>query len=62
VGWTAQPRGQSCGHDDFHPCGFQVKALTPREQLAALLARADVILDGTRPWDIQVHEPRTFSA
>ncbi len=29
-----------------------------RDRLAALLARADVVLDGDRPWDIRVNDPR----
>ncbi len=33
-----------------------------RAALAELLARADVKLDGTRPWDIQVRDPRACRA
>ena len=29
-----------------------------RSRLATLLARADVALDGTRPWDIRIHDER----
>lgn len=35
-------------------------ALSARDQLSALLMRADVILDGTRPWDIHVRDPRMY--
>jgi cyclopropane-fatty-acyl-phospholipid synthase len=31
-----------------------------RDQLATLLARADVTLDGTRSWDISVRDPRMY--
>ncbi len=34
--------------------------LHPPAALAALLARADVQFNGTRPWDIQVHRPRLY--
>jgi cyclopropane-fatty-acyl-phospholipid synthase len=31
-----------------------------RERLESLLETADIRLDGSRPWDIQVHDPRFF--
>jgi len=33
---------------------------TLREEAARLLARADVQLDGDRPWDLEVHDERVF--
>src|SRR5262245_47491156 len=33
-----------------------------RAALAALLARADVMLDGTRPWDVCVNDARAYRA
>jgi cyclopropane-fatty-acyl-phospholipid synthase len=30
-------------------------------RVAALLARADVAIDGGRPWDLQVHDPRLYA-
>ena len=44
---SSQDRG-SCRPD---PC---------RRRVEALLAEADVRIDGSRPWDIQVHDPRFF--
>jgi hypothetical protein len=32
-----------------------------RTRVAALLAEADVRLDGSRPWDLQVRDPRLFA-
>ena len=32
-----------------------------RDRVAALLARAEVTLDGDQPWDLQVHDPRFFA-
>lgn len=34
--------------------------LAPPAVLRALLARADVQFNGTRPWDLQVHRPRLY--
>ena len=31
-----------------------------RDRLARRLERADIVLDGTRPWDPVVHEPRLY--
>jgi cyclopropane-fatty-acyl-phospholipid synthase len=33
---------------------------TPPRWLSRLLARADVRINGTRPWDVQVHHPRLY--
>lgn len=32
-----------------------------RQRVAALLARAQVQVDGDQPWDLQVHDPRVFA-
>ena len=32
-----------------------------RTRVAALLARAEVQLDGAMPWDLQIHDPRVFA-
>ncbi len=32
-----------------------------RDRLERLLARADVAIDGSRPWDLQVHRPELFA-
>lgn len=32
-----------------------------RHRLEALLGEADVRIDGTRPWDMQIHDPQLFS-
>ena len=32
-----------------------------REKAQALLAHADVRIDGDRPWDLQVHDERVFA-
>ena len=31
------------------------------QRVAGLLAKADVRIDGTRPWDMQVHDPRLYA-
>ena len=36
-------------------------ALSSRSKVEELLATADVRVDGERPWDVQVHEPRFFA-
>lgn len=36
-------------------------ALSSRSKVEELLAIADVRVDGDRPWDVQVHEPRFFA-
>lgn len=36
-------------------------ALSSRSKVEELLAAADVRVDGERPWDLQVHEPRFFA-
>src|SRR5687768_5368077 len=36
-------------------------ALSSRSKVEELLATADVRVDGDRPWDVQVHEPRFFA-
>ena len=33
---------------------------SPRSIIERLLAEADIAIDGTRPWDIEVHDPRFF--
>ncbi|MDE2496620.1 MAG: class I SAM-dependent methyltransferase, partial [Xanthomonadaceae bacterium] len=35
--------------------------LALREKAQSLLAHADVRIDGDRPWDLQVHDPRVFA-
>ena len=35
--------------------------MTLRDRVAELLARADVTLDGVRPWDVQVHDERLYA-
>jgi cyclopropane-fatty-acyl-phospholipid synthase len=37
-----------------------VSALNARDQLAMLLAKVDVELDGTRPWDVRVRDLRMY--
>ncbi len=37
-----------------------MKASTSEKLVRELLASADIVVDGTRPWDIQVHNPRFY--
>jgi cyclopropane-fatty-acyl-phospholipid synthase len=42
------------------PKGPKPRAAQPPAVLRELLARADVQINGTRPWDMRVHDPRTY--
>ena len=42
-----------------HPSGPEARTAPPAA-LVALLARADIRINGHRPWDIQVHNPRLY--
>jgi cyclopropane-fatty-acyl-phospholipid synthase len=38
------------------------RVVRDRESLQRLLQGADIAFDGHRPWDIEIHDPRTFEA
>jgi cyclopropane-fatty-acyl-phospholipid synthase len=42
------------------PSPTKTTASPEQQALSALLARADVRLDGGRPWDLRVHDPRFY--
>ena len=45
-------------------CGYIINSFlksNPQETTQKLLAQADIQLNGSRPWDITIHDNRTFA-
>ncbi len=52
-----QPSAEIAGRETLS----RARRFDPRSTLAALLESADVVINGTRPWDIVVRDPRMFA-